>query len=127
MCQHQRTRVACVTHEDASQVVVKAGGSILTGPVSASRTDFITALQELHFSARIINHYDANRLDDHDVNERHFTRNPDIGADGLWSHKTPIHFRLPEMEKKLYEAGIAELFQSGIAHCKGSLQIKLQG
>ncbi len=127
LAQASGTREVNITHATASHVIVRAHGSIFTGPVSEDRTAFVDALQALHFSARILNHYDANRLDDPDVADRHFTRNPDIGADSLWSKTTPIFFRLPALSKKDYGEGITELFNLNLARCNGSMNLKLQG
>lgn len=118
-------REVALSHEIAQKTRVHQDKTIFTGPVSRDRMQFVIALQELHFSARILNHYDAHRLDDADVADRHFTRNPDIGADSLWGTNSPIFFRLPDMSHQQYNDGISELYNAGLSVCTGYMPINM--
>lgn len=91
-------KTVLIPMEASRKFVEDERGIILSGLPFVVAEDYITALQDLHFKAGILNHYLDAELERENAHEGHFTLDPMASAGVNYTINTPIFFKFDPRE-----------------------------
>lgn len=127
LCIMHGTRECAISMRQATTTLVRVNGTgIFAGVVTDKRSAFVQAMQQLHFSALILNDYDLSSLDADDAQDRHFTRSPDVAGGEPWGEDSLIYFRLPALPTRTYEETIDAMVAEAFSRCQYIIDFPLE-
>jgi hypothetical protein len=96
MRQHDVPQVVAAG-KDFQNSVIRLQGALYAGAIDNSMSDYVFALQDLHFRGGIHNAMTESRVLNRNLEITHFTLSPELTAGRHYSMNTPIYFRLIDM------------------------------
>lgn len=113
-----RARQIVMTGLDAQTSLVKVANSVYAGPITRSMTEYITALQDLHFRAGIWNSMTVASLGDVSCATKHFTLSPGLTFGVHYSFDTPIYYQVIPATRHEYLRMANKLVSSSLEQCE---------